>query len=133
MTKRISRMIDRLQLEDDKHYLIVTDLDGTLLRSDNTISKYSENIIKKITAKGHIVCIATGRPIRASIQYYKQLGLQSLLSNYNGSYISNPSDSLFTPLNLGFSNAILRKIFFNKKISRLAKNILVENTEGNFI
>jgi HAD superfamily hydrolase (TIGR01484 family) len=133
MTQSAPKMDNRFQREDDKHYLIVTDLDGTLLRTDNTISKYSENVIKKIAAKGHIVCIATGRPIRAAIQYYKQLGLESLLSNYNGSYISNPSDSLFTPLNLGFSNAILRKIFFNKKIAKLAKNILVENTEGNFI
>jgi hydroxymethylpyrimidine pyrophosphatase-like HAD family hydrolase len=100
----------------EKRYLIVSDLDGTLLKSDNTISRYSEHIIKKLVKKGHIFCISTGRPLRACIKYYKQLGLNSLLLNFNGSYISNPSDSMFIPLNLGFSNEILRKIFFNYKI-----------------
>lgn len=117
----------------EKRYLIVSDLDGTLLRSDNTISKFSELIIKKLVRKGHIFCLSTGRPLRAAVQYYKQLGLNSLLLNFNGSYISNPSDKMFIPLNLGFSNEILRKIFFNKKILQWAKNILVENTEGDFI
>jgi hydroxymethylpyrimidine pyrophosphatase-like HAD family hydrolase len=100
----------------EKRYLIVSDLDGTLLRSNNTISRYSEHIIKKLVKKGHVFCISTGRPLRACIKYYKQLGLNSLLLNFNGSYISNPSDNMFIPLNLGFSNEILRKIFFNYKI-----------------
>jgi hypothetical protein len=39
---------------------------------------------------------------------------------------------MFIPLNLGFSNEILRKIFFNYKILKWAKNILLENTEGDY-
>jgi HAD superfamily hydrolase (TIGR01484 family) len=96
--------------------LVACDLDGTLLRDNNTISKETEKIIKKFTSRGNIFCIATGRPMRAAIQYYNQLGLNSLLVNYNGSYISNPSNKFYTHLNLGFSNTILRKIFNNNKI-----------------
>ncbi|MDE6562951.1 MAG: HAD family hydrolase, partial [Malacoplasma sp.] len=43
--------------------LVVCDLDGSLLRSDETISDFSVSTIKKFIKKGNIFCIATGRPI----------------------------------------------------------------------
>ncbi|MDR3163602.1 MAG: Cof-type HAD-IIB family hydrolase [Mycoplasmataceae bacterium] len=121
------------QLVDIPKILVVSDLDGTLLKSNNTISQSTIDVIKKFTDRGNIFCIATGRPKRAAIKYYEQLKLNSLLINYNGSYITNPSNPKFTPLNLGFSNDILRKIMNNKNILKHVNNILVENTEGDFI
>lgn len=58
--------------------LILTDLDGTLLNSKEELSKLTVDVIKKIASLGHIVCIATGRPLRSSIQIYRKLGLKSV-------------------------------------------------------
>lgn len=45
--------------------IIVTDLDGTLLRSDKTISKYTASIFQRCVDKGIKIVLATARPIRA--------------------------------------------------------------------
>jgi Cof subfamily protein (haloacid dehalogenase superfamily) len=41
--------------------MIVTDLDGTLLRTDKTISEYTKNILRKCREKGIKIVYATGR------------------------------------------------------------------------
>ena len=45
--------------------MIVTDLDGTLLRHDKTISKYTASILRRCIDKGIKIVVATARPIRA--------------------------------------------------------------------
>jgi HAD superfamily hydrolase (TIGR01484 family) len=110
--------------------LAVCDLDGTLLNKEHKVSKFSERIIKKFTSRGNIFCIATGRPPRGSIDIYKQLGLNSILVNYNGSFMSNPSNKHYRPLNLGFNRSILSKILSNKKIIESIHNVLVEHSTG---
>ena len=58
-----------------KKKMIALDLDGTLLRSDNTISDYTVDTIKKIQEKGHKIVIATGRPYRMALEHYRRLPL----------------------------------------------------------
>jgi HAD superfamily hydrolase (TIGR01484 family) len=110
--------------------LVLCDLDGTLLNNNNKISSFSERIIKKFTSRGNIFCIATGRPFRGSINLYKQLNLNSILVNFNGSFMCNPSNSSYRPLNLGFNKSILAKILQNEKIIDHIENILVEHSHG---
>ncbi len=45
--------------------MVVTDLDGTLLRSDKTISDNTKKVIKELRDKGILFGIATARPIRS--------------------------------------------------------------------
>ncbi|MBQ6696167.1 MAG: HAD family hydrolase [Lachnospiraceae bacterium] len=45
--------------------MVVTDLDGTYLRNDKTISEYTKDVIDRIRAKGIKFVIATARPVRA--------------------------------------------------------------------
>lgn len=45
--------------------MIVTDLDGTYLRTDKSVSEYSLSIVEQCRKKGIIFVIATARPIRA--------------------------------------------------------------------
>lgn len=45
--------------------MVVTDLDGTLLRDDKSISAYTEKIIEDVRQRGILFVIATARPIRA--------------------------------------------------------------------
>lgn len=75
-----------------KQHLIALDLDGTLLTDDKKISPYNKQVIEQAIDDGHIVVIATGRPNRASIQYYRTLGLKTPMVNFNGAYTHHPLD-----------------------------------------
>lgn len=76
-----------------KQHLIALDLDGTLLTDKKEISNKNKEILMRAMEDGHIVVIATGRPHRASIQYYKELGLNTPMVNYNGALIHHPTDT----------------------------------------
>lgn len=79
----------------NKQHLIALDLDGTLLTDTKEITHHTKQIIKQTIKEGHIVIIATGRPHRASIQYYKMLGLTTPMVNFNGALIHHPQDKSF--------------------------------------
>jgi len=73
----------------EKH-LIALDLDGTLLRDDKTISANTKATLNALMQQGHQVMIATGRPFRSSEPYYKELGLQTPIVNFNGAFVHHP-------------------------------------------
>lgn len=70
--------------------MIALDLDGTLLRSDNTISDYTVETIKKLQNKRHKVVIATGRPYRMALEHYRRLELSTPMISFNGSLTHLP-------------------------------------------
>ncbi|MBR3266554.1 MAG: HAD-IIB family hydrolase, partial [Bacilli bacterium] len=57
--------------------LIFIDLDGTLLNDSFELSPYTVKVLKEVSKKGHKVILASGRPPRAMLPYYKQLGLDT--------------------------------------------------------
>lgn len=73
-----------------KQKLIALDLDGTLLNQQSQLSDYTISTIKKVRQAGHTVIIATGRPYRMAVQFYKQLDLDTPMINFNGSLIHIP-------------------------------------------
>lgn len=77
-----------------KDYMIVVDLDGTLITGFDNYDKKSFRYLKKLSKHNKIV-IATGRPLRSSIYYYNLLGLNTPIINYNGALVQNPKDSNF--------------------------------------
>lgn len=119
-------------LKNNERYLIVSDLDGTLLNKKSELSEETIRTVKKIVADGHIFCIATGRPLRTSIDIYNKLGLKSLLINHNGSYISNPSDPKFKPIEAVFSKEVAIKILQNEKVQEIITNAFVEVEGPNY-
>lgn len=84
-------------MEKERH-LIALDLDGTLLTDAKKIGKRTEQAVARAVDAGHIVVIATGRPHQASIQYYKQLGLDTPMVNFNGALIHHPIDKKWKAL-----------------------------------
>lgn len=57
-------------MEEKKNIkMIVTDLDGTLLKDDKTISQYTVDVVKQLCDKGHKFVIATARPLRAAKKF----------------------------------------------------------------
>ncbi len=71
--------------------LIVVDLDGTLLTSRKTISRKTVDVIREARAGGGVrVVLATARPPRTSLPFYKRLGLDGPMINYNGALVWEP-------------------------------------------
>ena len=70
--------------------IIAVDLDGTLLNSDSQISDFTKETIKKVAEQGHQIIITTGRPYRMSKDFYRELGLDTPMINFNGSLTHLP-------------------------------------------
>ena len=79
-----------------ERYLIALDMDGTLLKADQTISEYTIQTIKKVSALGHIVILASGRPLSTLKEYYEALDLKSPVIAYNGGAIYKMNTSFET-------------------------------------
>src|SRR5699024_6806850 len=109
---------------EGKH-LIALDLDGTLLTDDKQISMRNRETLKKAIDEGHIVVIATGRPHRASIDYYHTLALDTPMVNFNGALINHPAvdkwDELHKPMSVRTAHRIVDSCYCLK-----VHNILAE-------
>ena len=121
------------QIEASERFLILSDLDGTLLNNDSDVSAFTCKVVRKVVSYGHIFIIITGRPPQNALPIYKKLGLKHLMCNLNGSYIWNPSDKNFIPVNLCFNADIAIRILSSKKVLRYVDNFVVENYKGTYI
>ncbi len=84
-----------MKTEDNKKYLIAVDLDDTILINYQDMSDLTRKVLKHLNDMGHQIIISTGRPFHSSLKYYKELGLQTPIINFNGSFIHNPNNSKF--------------------------------------
>ena len=69
--------------------LIISDFDGTLLRTDGTISAETKSAIDGYIAAGGTFGICTGRMTGSILPRAKELGLKGLVSSYQGSVITD--------------------------------------------
>jgi Cof subfamily protein (haloacid dehalogenase superfamily) len=72
--------------------LIATDLDGTLLREDRTVSARTAALLDRISAGGRPVVLVTGRPIRWLQRVYDDLVRPLPAICANGAVIYDPVD-----------------------------------------
>lgn len=97
----------------EKH-LICLDLDGTLLTDEKVISQYTKTVLLELKQQGHELIISTGRPYRASELYYRELGMDTPIVNFNGAFVHHPQDfnfeTLHTPLDLNVAVEIARRV-----------------------
>ncbi len=73
--------------------LIALDLDGTLLREDNTIGPRSLEALHAAHAKGVAIVLASGRMTPAMEPTAEALGLDVSLISYNGAAVCGPISS----------------------------------------
>lgn len=111
-----------------RKHLFLIDLDGTLLKDSakSLISKKDIDAVKRATKEGHIVCIATGRPWRASEKAYRALGLNTVIANYNGAQIHNPTDYAFNPVISYMNLNDVMYILGDKKLKESMSNLAIE-------
>lgn len=112
----------------DKKRLILIDLDGTtLMRNGDKIHEKTRDELIKARESGHTICVITGRPHRASIRFYRELGLTSLLTNFDGAHIHDPLKRQFKRIVLSISQETVANIINNKVVKKNSENILIES------
>ncbi|WP_333887506.1 HAD family hydrolase [Clostridium sp.] len=88
--------------------LYISDLDGTLLNSEQVISEYSIKVINKLIGLGVKFTVATARSYEASKNILKPLNLNLPIILNNGSFIYDP-----------FSDKNIRENYLDKSIVEL--------------
>ncbi|NBI29638.1 HAD family hydrolase [Chengkuizengella marina] len=73
----------------DRKY-ILTDLDGTLLRSNQSISKYSVRVLTEALEIGVTISYATARSYRSSMEILSDIPWKFPLVLYNGALLFDP-------------------------------------------
>ena len=76
--------------------LLLFDLDGTLLRSDKTISEYTMNVLQKCKEQGIIVGISTSRAEQNCLSFLPKLKPDILITS--GGAVIKIEILTFTPL-----------------------------------
>ena len=79
---------------------IFSDLDGTLLNENNSLSEATINAVKKLKEKNIKFFIATGRSLNAMKRFYDQLELDTEIINYNGAVIHDKDGNKLFELTL---------------------------------
>lgn len=67
--------------------MVVTDLDGTLLAPDGSLTKETAGRLSALSRRGVIVAIATGRSWRTALRVQQQLGIRGPFIAHNGAYV----------------------------------------------
>ena len=67
--------------------LVATDLDGTLLHTDGTVTARTRNVLKAVEDKGILVVFVTGRPIRWMDDLWGHVGGHGLAICSNGAVV----------------------------------------------
>jgi Cof subfamily protein (haloacid dehalogenase superfamily) len=70
--------------------ILFTDLDGTLLTSDKTISEYTFSVLRDFSKAGNILVLSSGRPLKSILEVRDKSGLNFpgvMVSACNGAQI----------------------------------------------
>jgi hypothetical protein len=70
-----------------KPRLVATDLDGTLVRSDGTVSPYTHRVLAAVEDLGVPVVFVTGRPLRWAEDVFEHVGSHGLAVVSNGALV----------------------------------------------
>ena len=110
--------------------IIAIDMDGTLLRPDETVSSFSIDVLRKVSEKGYLVLLCSGRPYRALKTTYEKVGCQGPCVCYNGGLIFDPSDPSFPKKKHRFPKKELIEVY--SKVRPYAEVIESEDGETLF-
>ena len=67
--------------------LVATDLDGTLVRKDGTVSPYTRDVLVALEERGVPVIFVTGRPLRWTMPLFEHVGSHGLAIVSNGAMV----------------------------------------------
>lgn len=87
---------------------VFIDIDGTLIKSDHSISEATRLAIKKLKEKNILVVLVSARPLHGIIPIAEEVGLsESPIASLNGSYIVNDGKVIFeSAINVSLINEL---------------------------
>ncbi|ANF16852.1 hypothetical protein XW81_00140 [Buchnera aphidicola (Schlechtendalia chinensis)] len=103
------------------YHIISSDLDGTLLAPNSSLTDLTINVVQSLVKKGVYFIIATGRHYFEAIKVRNNLGILTFLITSNGARIYDPYDQLVYSSNVN-KYVILDLI----KLCSLDKDILIQ-------
>ncbi|MBU8909384.1 HAD-IIB family hydrolase, partial [Desertibacillus haloalkaliphilus] len=68
-----------------KHKILFLDIDGTILKPDDSIEQSTKEAVSQVQEKGLEVFLATGRPLHEIKEIGEELNIDSFIG-YNGAY-----------------------------------------------
>ncbi|EJN25028.1 HAD-superfamily hydrolase, subfamily IIB [Pseudomonas sp. GM78] len=74
--------------------LLLSDMDGTLLLPDHSLSQRTIDAVRSLREAGVLFSLATGRPPRAMLQTIEALGVDLPTAAFNGGTLVHPDGSL---------------------------------------
>jgi len=112
-------------------FLIMIDLDGTMLKNDKSIPLKTIDVIKSISNLGHKIVISTGRPFYKSQYFYHTLALDTFIVNRNGGLIYSPQDRDYH-FSVSLDKTIVMKIM-NSSIYSYIEHFYIEDRNDLYI
>lgn len=110
------------------NYLIAIDSDGTLRRSDDTISNITKKAIKKLVSNGNIITICTARPRYHTLKISEEVGIDRFLISSNGTEVYDNLNNKII-YNSYLSSDYCKKIYSDVKSIGIRAIFVCENTE----
>ncbi len=102
--------------------LFVSDLDGTLMRSDKTLSEKTINTLNRLVEKGILFTYATARSIQSAMEITGKLKLKLPVITRNGTVLADNS-----------TGRMIQKAVFTAEEIKLLKTELPELKERGFV
>jgi len=90
--------------------LIVTDLDGTLLRNDKSISTFTLEILNECRKRGVLIAFATARPVRG-VEQVRKIFEPDVLINHNGAVFAYEGNQVSLGIDKVSLDNLLENIF----------------------
>jgi Cof subfamily protein (haloacid dehalogenase superfamily) len=128
-------------LPGKKIQLLALDLDGTLLNSKKEITHATVAVVRAAHEQAAVrVVLATARPPRSVMPFYRQLNLDTPIINYNGALIYDPTVSqvlMHRPLPLKTARTIAmlaRGIYSDVLVSgEILDNWYTDRVDGQYL
>ncbi|MBF4473372.1 Cof-type HAD-IIB family hydrolase [Flavobacterium sp. HJJ] len=80
--------------------VVISDLDGTLLNSDHTISAYTKSVFQELHKQNYLIIVATGRHHIDAMAIIDSLDFPIYLVTSNGARIHSPQKELLYSLDM---------------------------------
>ncbi|HHU21742.1 MAG TPA: Cof-type HAD-IIB family hydrolase [Acholeplasma sp.] len=117
-------------MKKDK-WLIVVDIDGTLIKDFTKYDYKSMDYLKTLNKK-HDVVIATGRAYKASEELYHYMELDGPIINFNGSYTHNPNNLKLKIETTSISKKLILKTIADFMEEKVLLNAFTEHNDDVF-
>lgn len=90
----------KIKMLKEKIKVVISDLDGTLLNSDHSISAYTKSVFEELHQQNYLIIVATGRHHIDAMAIVENLDIPVYLVTSNGARIHSPQKELLYSLNI---------------------------------